>query len=582
MTKGFSGLLGKKSSQKFKVLYIIALSAVAVMTILGQILIQRAIYHQLSDSHVVNLAGSQRYMSQQIVKFSLLITEDVSHPDASSKVDELASFLKKWQKGHNGLQFGDKSLQLPGNNSPEVMQMFRDINPYFENILVAAGKIADEGYKEHPDKEKMEAQLAVILDNEYKFFKGMDNIVYMFDKEAKGKLLTLKRLELILFVLIIITLVLEGLFIFRPTVNEINSTINKLVESESKAKGLADKLKVTNFSLQKSNKDLRDINFAVERANILARTDRFGVITFVNQKFCDILKYSPGELIGQRFSMISSHYHSKAFYDEMWETISSGQVWNHEVQNMAKDGSHVWLDATIVSIMDSSGSPEGYIAIYTDVTSRFRQSINEQKIKSASILDGQERERKNIARELHDGLGQMLTALKFNFDGIKGSKSKKEQDALVELRKQIKETIQETRRISFNLMPSVLNDFGLIPTLRHLTDQVSKHSNVRVCLDCEWDNQRLAKPIEVNLYRIVQEALNNAVKYAEADEVSIFIDKLNGHLRLSVEDNGKGFDHSSINKRKIVFSGNGITNMQERTEILKGDFRIHSAPGEGT
>src|SRR5690606_212452 len=140
---------------------------------------------------------------------------------------------------------------------------------------------------------------------------------------------------------------------------------------------------------------------------------------------CEISQYSKEELVGNRFHMLSGHYHSKSFFDHLWEAISSGKIWNNEIKNRAKDGSYFWLDATIVPVLDKDQTLVQYIAIYTDITQRFKQSINEQKIKSASIIEGQEKERRKIARELHDGLGQMLTALKFNIEGLKGAPTQK-------------------------------------------------------------------------------------------------------------------------------------------------------------
>lgn len=568
------------TSRRLRRMYILALSAVAILTILGQILVQHAIRDQQADSHVINLAGSQRYLSQQIVKFAVLIQQDIDHSEYPEKPVQLRKFLTVWEKGHQGLQSGDEELNVVGKNSPVIKEMFREIEPYYKSIIRSASLILEEVEGNNRNQDIINKQVQNILQNEASFFRGMDAIVYQYDKEANARVDFLKKVEITLMSLTLLILLLEGMFIFRPAVGKIRETIHALLISEKRASSLADRLKFANINLEKSLKDLNDVNFAMDKATILVKTDRYGVITYVNEKFCEILKYRREELIGQRFSIISSHYHGKAFFDEMWEVISQGRIWNREIQNQAKDGSVVWMDATIVPLLGPSGDPESYISIYTDVTARFRQSINEQKLRSASILEGQERERKNIARELHDGLGQMLTALKFNFEAIQGGKSKKEQEKLQELKNLLRETIQETRRISFNLMPNVLNDYGLLSAVKHLTDQMGKHSDINIIFESTWENQRLGKTVEINLYRIIQEAVNNAVKYAEADEVKIAMDEINGFLRIEVRDNGKGFDPSD--KKKVSRSGNGIVNMQERTDLINGEFRIQTAPGEGT
>jgi len=574
--------IGKNTGKSLSKLYILALSAVAVLTIAGQVLIQRAISSQQSDSHVINLAGSQRYLSQQIVKFSILIHKDIEHQDYPAKAGQLLNYIHMWKKGHYGLQFGDKALNLPGDNSAVITRMFEEIDPFFEKIAESADSIvalAPVGASEHG---RVGEYVQKILQNEDAFFQGMDRIVNQYDLEAKAKVAFLKKVEYVLVLATLIILLLEGLFIFRPAAKKIKETIRDLTESEDRSNQLAAKLKIANMNLQKSLKDLKDVNFAMDKATILAKTDRYGIITYVNHKFCQIMHYEASELVGQRFNLVSSHYHSKSFFDRMWEQISAGEVWNHEIQNKTREGTSVWLDATIVPVLDNQGVPESYIAIYSDVTARFRQSINEQKIRSSSLIDGQEKERKNIARELHDGLGQMLTALKFNFEGIKGGRSKSEQEKIAEIRKQISDTIQETRRISFNLMPSVLNDYGLLPAVKHLADQVAKYHQIEVSVESDWKSERLGRQIETNLYRIIQEALNNAVKYAEADQVFIAIDRLTDCLRLEITDNGKGFLVKEADRKKTAGSGNGITNIQERTDLINGEFQIKSAPGHGT
>jgi PAS domain S-box-containing protein len=573
-------LSNEKAARKLTRLYITALTAVALLCIAGQVLIQNSINKLLSDSHVVNLAGRQRFKSQEIVKLCLIISQNLEHPDYKDKPKDLKNLIDYWEKAQPGLRNGSKELDLPGGNSEEVEGMFDQIDPYFQNILNGALTIYSLAESHENNPEKMQLPLKRILANEKLFLNGMDQIVHQYDLESKEKVLFLKNIENVLLLITLLILALEGFFIFRPAVSRIRKTIQELILSEGKTNDLARQLTLINVSLEKSLKDLRDINFALEHATILAKTDKYGIINYVNDKFCEISKYSKEEIIGNRFGLISGHYHSKTFFDKMWETISSGEVWNDEIKNKAKDGSVFWLDTTIVPVLNSEGTPSSYIGIYADITQKFRQSINEQKIKTASVIEGQEKERKKIARELHDGLGQKLTALKFHIEGIKGAASKKEKERLEEIKKMLYDTIGEVRRISFNLMPSALNDFGIVPALKHLSEQVSKSSDVDVIFVNNSSIERLNKTVEINLYRIVQEALNNAIKYSEADQINISLDNTGEQFKILVADNGKGFSMAS--KGKSNGSGNGITNIQERTRLIDGEFSIETEPGMGT
>ncbi len=205
------------------------------------------------------------------------------------------------------------------------------------------------------------------------------------------------------------------------------------------------------------------------------------------------------------------------------------------------------------------------------------QEMAIMKEKTAALLDGQEKERGRISREIHDGIGQMLTAVKLVLNSIKG------QDELkIELKKMVDDTISEARRISFNLMPSVLVNFGWIPSVKILCENTEKYGGPKINYSIEEDESlnNISFDKAVNLYRLIQEALNNILKHANAKNIFIKIENNSQLINVSVEDDGDGFEIS--NSEGKINTGKGLSSMYQRAELNGGKCTIESKPGKGT
>jgi PAS domain S-box-containing protein len=194
-----------------------------------------------------------------------------------------------------------------------------------------------------------------------------------------------------------------------------------------------------------------------------------------------------------------------------------------------------------------------------------------------SVIDGQEQERQRLSRELHDGLGQTLVAIKLRLESIPVDKLGDQQKTVEMVKQMFNQTIEETRRISNNLMPAALTQFSLAVVLRNLCNEVEANSGITVSLVVGVLPDSLDMLTKTYAYRIVQEALTNIVKHSNAKRavVSVFSDI--HKLFLHIEDNGAGF-----NKGKISDIGNGLYNMKERASLLHGKFEIITTPGKGT
>ena len=192
------------------------------------------------------------------------------------------------------------------------------------------------------------------------------------------------------------------------------------------------------------------------------------------------------------------------------------------------------------------------------------------------VVEAQELERRRLARELHDQTGQELTSVLLGLKAVEEAGSDAERaEALAAVREQVVETLHDVRRLAVELRPKALDDFGLAPALERLRDTFSEQTGMRVDLESQI-RERLPPAVETTLYRIVQEALTNVVKHAQAGAVSIVVARKAGAVTALIEDDGRGFTRDGSGE------GLGLLGMGERLALLGGKLTIESKPGAGT
>ncbi len=202
---------------------------------------------------------------------------------------------------------------------------------------------------------------------------------------------------------------------------------------------------------------------------------------------------------------------------------------------------------------------------------------------SQQLVEAQEAERRHIARELHDEIGQTLTAVKINLQAMQRRANVSDLTAsLHESMDIVEQAIQQVRNLSLDLRPSLLDDLGLIATLRWYLDRQARWAGLSTQFTATPPDLHLPANLETVCFRLVQEALTNALRHAQAHTIQVDLQQLEKELRLLISDDGIGFEVEPTLKQVVYGKGLGLVGMQERVSLLGGRFELESTPGQGT
>lgn len=213
---------------------------------------------------------------------------------------------------------------------------------------------------------------------------------------------------------------------------------------------------------------------------------------------------------------------------------------------------------------------------------RLQNGTRQLKALSGRVLEAQELERRRVALELHDELGQALTAIKINLQLGERFKDQSPAELNLENIRIVEDALQQVRNLATALRPSMLDDLGLAPALKWITEQTASRGGFVSSFHHERVQVRLAPDIETACFRIVQEALTNITRHAHAKRVDITLHREDDELVLCVHDDGNGFALEAMRERAVAGGSLGVLGMQERATLIGGQLDIDSAPGQGT
>ncbi len=580
---------------KLRRLYLLAILLIAMVIVVAQVLIQSHLDSQLDDSRIVNIAGKQRMLSQKLMKETLLLQTVISQEAAKQIIRTLENDLATFSKTHENLQFDMEGLGKLNLNNSKIQSLFKEIDEDQKRLANLSIKIIDT-FKTQSTMMDVDIRSEVneMIQVEGRFLVKMDAIVNEYDAISQEKIKALKHKEYVLLIISLAILLLEIIFLFRPISIYIKNVIKDLIQTKNQLTKRVEKVNDLYVAKENSLQELQGLNYAINNAALFANIKEDGKVLHISKKFIKLLSCE-NEYQGLSIDdLLLSDNDEGASIKELIENHRHS-LWTGEVTVLTQTGKKLWLEMTVVP-MNQVKMNKSVLLLCADITKRIesqkelvqlsekkiKKEVDSQKAHASQIVEAQEEERKRIAKDIHDGIGQMLTALKFNVESINYETKNTFEEKIAKLKLLLGDLIKEVRSVTFNLTPPELRDYGIAPTIGKLVDQLSRLTGKNIHFENRTDfNGRFDSLVETNLYRVVQEAVNNALKYAESNYILITLSHSLDKLSIVIDDDGKGFDTSLIEDNGKG-SGLGLFFMRERISYIDGRIFINSKRGGGT
>jgi PAS domain S-box-containing protein len=333
------------------------------------------------------------------------------------------------------------------------------------------------------------------------------------------------------------------------------------------------------ISIQSSSDSLRELMEAVPNGMVMV--DEEGTIVLVNSYTESIFGYRHDELVGrpveslipERFRGRPSNVRFRFVASPVPILLGAG---HDDLLGCRKDGSEFPIDIGLAPLKTTEGA--FLISAIVDVSERHQM---EARIRRINEIEVQEFERRHLARELHDEIGQLLNAVSLDLQSARkvcGSAASRLDESI----QFVEQAMEQVRNLTLDLRPPMLDDLGLIATLRSYADRQTQRAGILLHFVSETSGVQLPVDHATACYRVVQEALTNIVRHARAHEAWIEFRENGTDLRLSIRDDGTGFDPTLVQPRTPGKAGLGMIGMRERVELLGGQIQIQSQPGHGT
>ena len=342
--------------------------------------------------------------------------------------------------------------------------------------------------------------------------------------------------------------------------------------------------KQSQAALRRSEAKYREL---VQNTNsIIVRYDLLGAITFFNEYASKFFGFSEPQILGLNIlgSIIPWRSSSGRDYRTMMVDYFKHpeRYPTNEIENIRRDGSRAWIAWTNQPIRDDAGRIVEILSVGVDVTQR-KRAQRQVRFLTHQLIKAQENERLRISRDLHDHIAQDLSTLKINLETLFVDQPAATRDKVAQLTGILHRSIASVRDMAYDLRPPGLDQLGLVKTLVLYCEDFASAADIEMDFGAAGvDELNLEYEIEINIYRLIQEALNNIKRHAGATRVTIRLVTSSPDIVIRIKDNGRGFDVNDRQERALKEKRMGLQSMVERVRLLEGKINIQSKPGQGT
>ena len=601
--------------RRLRKLYVCALGTIALILVAGQVLVQRSLGALEADGRVINVAGRQRMLSQQLTKEALALLAANLHADSSGDLAQRAGRLEKtlalWTISHHGLQQGDAAMGLPGGNPPAVAARFAGIEPHFRAMVAAAGEVIQHCRSDAaPDAPALRRAADALLAQNEPFLVGMNDIVFAYEAAARQKILRLKMIEAVLAGGILLVLAAEMLLVFDPAVRMLNGQWANLSE-------MADRTRIDRAVLATQSETKKLALVASSTDNAVVITDADGRIEWVNEGFTRVTEYSLDEVKGKKpGAVLQGPETDPETVAAVRAKLREGRAFENEIVNYSKSGRKYWLAISVQPIHDEFGRLTNFIAIESDITGRKAAEAALTAARDAAEAAKDQAEAANRAKS--EFLAAMSHELRTPLNGVTGAADLLEQTDLDPQQRNLAGLIRTSGDALLGVISDVL-DFSKIEAgkleLEALAFDPAAVVDDAVAI---LRPKAAAKGLEIGavidpavprsvvgdagrLRQVVINLINNATKFTDRGQITVRVQPAGSAgegrcaLKISVIDTGIGIPPERLDRlfksfsqvdasttRKYGGTGLGLAICQKIAAAMNGTIGVESVPGEGS